>query len=137
MIAKFAFWNYRGDYLTELTIKGGWRTFPLKVFPYSVIYCNLKSGLRILILSRQHRKPSHAGGGYEAYVNTRYFSKYLALRYLHRPLNSWAPASIIPCRARGVYCSGCWYSNSGVNGKFLAMPGSAPASMAFAPLRKW
>lgn len=40
----------------------GRRTFPLKVFPYSVVYRNLESGIRILIVRHQHRKPSFAGG---------------------------------------------------------------------------
>lgn len=38
------------------------RTFPLKIFPYSVIYRNLESGIRILIVRHQHRKPGYAGG---------------------------------------------------------------------------
>ena len=40
----------------------GRRTFPLKIFPYSVIYRNLESSIRILILRHQHRKPDYAGG---------------------------------------------------------------------------
>jgi len=40
----------------------GRRTFPLKVFPYSVIYRNLESSIRILIVRHQHRKPGYAGG---------------------------------------------------------------------------
>lgn len=39
----------------------GRRTFPLKIFPYSVIYRNLESSIRILIVRHQHRKPG-AGG---------------------------------------------------------------------------
>lgn len=39
----------------------GRRTFPLKVFPYSVVYRNLESGIRILIVRHQHRKPGYAG----------------------------------------------------------------------------
>jgi len=39
----------------------GRRTFPLKVFPYSVVYRNLESSIRILIVRHQHRKPSYAG----------------------------------------------------------------------------
>ena len=40
----------------------GRRTFPLKVFPYSVVYRNLESSIRILIVRHQHRKPGYAGG---------------------------------------------------------------------------
>ena len=40
----------------------GRRTFPLKVFPYSVVYRNLESNIRILIVRHQHRKPGYAGG---------------------------------------------------------------------------
>ena len=40
----------------------GRRTFSLKVFPYSVVYQNLESGIRILIVRHQHRKPGYAGG---------------------------------------------------------------------------
>ncbi|MDP2760955.1 MAG: type II toxin-antitoxin system RelE/ParE family toxin [Sideroxyarcus sp.] len=40
----------------------GRRTFPLKVFPYSVVYRNLESGIRILIVRHQHRKPGYTGG---------------------------------------------------------------------------
>ena len=39
----------------------GRRAFPLKVFPYSVVYRNLESGIRILIVRHQHRKPGYAG----------------------------------------------------------------------------
>lgn len=40
----------------------GRRAFPLKVFPYSVVYRNLESHIRILIVRHQHRKPGYAGG---------------------------------------------------------------------------
>lgn len=40
----------------------GRRTFPLKVFPYSVVYRNLEDSIRILIVRHQHRKPGYAGG---------------------------------------------------------------------------
>ena len=40
----------------------GRRTFPLKVFPYSVVYRNLESSIRILIVRHQHRKPTYVGG---------------------------------------------------------------------------
>lgn len=39
----------------------GRRTFPLKVFPYSVVYRNLESSIQILIVRHQHRKPGYAG----------------------------------------------------------------------------
>ncbi|MBW8073647.1 MAG: type II toxin-antitoxin system RelE/ParE family toxin [Ferrovum sp.] len=40
----------------------GRRTFPLKVFPYLIVYRNLENGIRILIVRHQHRKPGHASG---------------------------------------------------------------------------
>jgi plasmid stabilization system protein ParE len=40
----------------------GRRTFPMKVFPYSVVYRKLESSIRILIVRHQHRKPGYAGG---------------------------------------------------------------------------
>ena len=40
----------------------GRRVFPLKVFPYSVVYRNLENSIRILIVRHQHRKPGYAGG---------------------------------------------------------------------------
>ncbi|MBY0575304.1 MAG: type II toxin-antitoxin system RelE/ParE family toxin [Gallionellaceae bacterium] len=41
----------------------GRRAFPLKVFPYSVVYRNLENNsIRILIVRHQHRKPGYAGG---------------------------------------------------------------------------
>ena len=40
----------------------GRRIFPLKVFPYSVVYRNHESSIRILIVRHQHRKPGYAGG---------------------------------------------------------------------------
>ena len=40
----------------------GRRYFPLKVFPYSVVYRKLESSIRILIVRHQHRKPGYAGG---------------------------------------------------------------------------
>ncbi len=47
--------------LGTLTTRGR-RTFPLKLFPYSVVYRNLESDIRILIVRHQHRKPGYAGG---------------------------------------------------------------------------
>ena len=39
----------------------GRRAFPLKVFPYSVVYRNIENSIRILIVRHQHRKPGYAG----------------------------------------------------------------------------
>jgi plasmid stabilization system protein ParE len=39
----------------------GRRTFPLKVFPYSIVYRDLESSILILIVRHQHRKPGYAG----------------------------------------------------------------------------
>ncbi|MDD2774327.1 MAG: type II toxin-antitoxin system RelE/ParE family toxin [Gallionella sp.] len=35
----------------------GRRAFPLRIFPYSVVYRNLESSILILIVRHQHRKP--------------------------------------------------------------------------------
>jgi plasmid stabilization system protein ParE len=35
------------------------RIYPLRVFPYSVIYRPTEQGIRVLILRHQNRKPSH------------------------------------------------------------------------------
>lgn len=40
----------------------GRRSFPLKVFPYSVVYRSLENGVRILIVRHQHRKPGYGHG---------------------------------------------------------------------------
>jgi plasmid stabilization system protein ParE len=40
---------------------GDRRTFPLRVFPYSVIYRNLETGVRIIVVRHQHRKPGYGG----------------------------------------------------------------------------
>jgi plasmid stabilization system protein ParE len=40
----------------------GRRTFPLKVFPYSVVYRDFGINIRILIVRHQHRKPGYTGG---------------------------------------------------------------------------
>ncbi len=39
----------------------GRRAFPLRVFPYSVVYRDLENRIRILIVRHQHRKPGHGG----------------------------------------------------------------------------
>jgi plasmid stabilization system protein ParE len=40
---------------------GGRRSFPLRVFPYSVIYRDLGGEIRILVVRHQHRKAGHGG----------------------------------------------------------------------------
>ena len=40
----------------------GRRAFSLRVFPYLVVYRHLDTGIRILIVRHQHRKPGYAGG---------------------------------------------------------------------------
>ena len=42
--------------------KQGRRTLPLQVFPYSVVYRGDDSGLLILVVRHQRRKPSYGGG---------------------------------------------------------------------------
>lgn len=39
----------------------GRRTFPLPIFPYSVVYRNIDAGIRIIVVRHQRRKPSHGG----------------------------------------------------------------------------
>lgn len=39
----------------------GRRAFPLRIFPYSVIYRNVETCVRILVVRHQHRKPSCGG----------------------------------------------------------------------------
>ena len=38
----------------------GRRAFPMKVFPYFIVYRILENGIRILIVRHQHRKPGYA-----------------------------------------------------------------------------
>lgn len=38
------------------------RIFPLRVFPYSVVYRSLETGIRIIVVRHQHRKPGFGGG---------------------------------------------------------------------------
>ncbi len=38
----------------------GRRMFPLKIFPYSVVYRNNANSVQILIVRHQHRKPGYA-----------------------------------------------------------------------------
>lgn len=40
----------------------GRRTFPLRVFPYSVVYRTHSDGIHILIVRHQRRKPAYGDG---------------------------------------------------------------------------
>lgn len=40
-------------------IKQGRRSFPMRVFPYSVVYRNRGADILILIVRHQHRKPTY------------------------------------------------------------------------------
>lgn len=40
----------------------GRRAFPLKIFPYLVVYRERENRIRILIVRHQHRRPGYAGG---------------------------------------------------------------------------
>ena len=42
------------------TVAGGRRSYPLKFFPYSVVYRTLDNEIRILIVRHHHRKPGYA-----------------------------------------------------------------------------
>lgn len=44
----------------DTPVAGGRRVFPLKAFPYSVVYQAQSESLRILIVRHQSRKPSFA-----------------------------------------------------------------------------
>jgi toxin ParE1/3/4 len=39
----------------------GRRVFPLRVFPYSIVYRNVESGIRIIVVRHQHRRPGYGG----------------------------------------------------------------------------
>ena len=39
----------------------GRRVFPLRVFPYSVVYRDLQARIRIVVVRHQHRKPGYGG----------------------------------------------------------------------------
>lgn len=40
----------------------GRRNFPLRIFPYSLVYRDLGTSIRILVVRHQHRRPGHGGG---------------------------------------------------------------------------
>jgi plasmid stabilization system protein ParE len=42
--------------------RNGRRMFPLRVFPYAVVYRQLDQRVRILVVRHQHRKPGYGGG---------------------------------------------------------------------------
>jgi toxin ParE1/3/4 len=35
----------------------GRRTFPMQVFPYSVVYREVEAGIRVIVVRHQHRRP--------------------------------------------------------------------------------
>jgi len=39
----------------------GRRVFPLRVFPYSVVYRGFEASIRIIVVRHQHRKPGYGG----------------------------------------------------------------------------
>ncbi|WP_394792023.1 type II toxin-antitoxin system RelE/ParE family toxin [Rhodoferax sp.] len=39
----------------------GRRVFPLRVYPYSVVYRSVDAGIRIIVVRHQHRKPGYGG----------------------------------------------------------------------------
>jgi plasmid stabilization system protein ParE len=39
----------------------GRRVFPLRVFPYSVVYRSVEAGIRVVVVRHQHRKPGYGG----------------------------------------------------------------------------
>ena len=41
---------------------GGRRSFPLRRFPYSLIYRSTGEDIRILVVGHQHRRPGHWAG---------------------------------------------------------------------------
>jgi plasmid stabilization system protein ParE len=41
---------------------GGRRSFPLRRFPYSLIYRSTGEGIRILVVGHQHRRPAYWSG---------------------------------------------------------------------------
>lgn len=43
-------------------VVGDRRSFPLRTYPYSVIYRPANTGIRILVVRHQSREPSHGAG---------------------------------------------------------------------------
>ncbi|MDH4191185.1 MAG: hypothetical protein OEW21_13395 [Betaproteobacteria bacterium] len=41
---------------------GGRRSYPLRRFPYSLIYRPTEKGVRVLVVGHQHRKPGYWRG---------------------------------------------------------------------------
>jgi len=39
----------------------GRRVFPLRVFPYSIVYRELENAIRVVVVRHQHRKPGYGG----------------------------------------------------------------------------
>lgn len=39
----------------------GRRSFPMRVFPYSVVYRKVEAGIRIVVVRHQHRRPGYGG----------------------------------------------------------------------------
>ena len=39
----------------------GRRVFPLRVFPYAVVYRPLEAGILVIVVRHQHRKPGYGG----------------------------------------------------------------------------
>ena len=39
----------------------GRKAFPLRIFPYSVVYRSLDDGIRIVVVRHQHRQPGYGG----------------------------------------------------------------------------
>ena len=39
----------------------GRRVFPLRVFPYSVVYRSLETSIRVVVVRHQRKKPSYGG----------------------------------------------------------------------------
>lgn len=44
-----------------VSVTQGRRVFPFHVFPYSVVYRSLESGVRIIVVRHQYRSPGYGG----------------------------------------------------------------------------
>jgi plasmid stabilization system protein ParE len=42
-------------------VQRGRRVFPMRYFPYSIVYRSLDAHIRIIVVRHQHRKPSFGG----------------------------------------------------------------------------